>query len=143
MVRALFAQHTAPEPNTGCWIWLGSLDSKGYGTLKWGPWCTAYQVAYVLAKGPVPVGKELHHTCRNRWCVNPDHLVPLTREEHVQQPLVLRKRVVAKCGHPFDSVRWKYKNGKRLQPFRSCSICFRVYRTRWIANKRKAQKVAS
>jgi len=59
----------------GCWEWTGSLDQNGYGMVRWqGPTRRAHRVIYELVRGPIPDGMEIDHLCRNRCCVNPDHL---------------------------------------------------------------------
>lgn len=42
----------------------------------------AHRHAYELLKNPIPQGKELDHLCRNRECVNPSHLEPVTHKEN-------------------------------------------------------------
>jgi hypothetical protein len=73
------------EPNSGCWLWIGSQNSHGYGQL-WlgGRLRRAHRVSYELHKGPIPEGLELHHRCRAKFCVNPEHLEPVNRRQHVQ-----------------------------------------------------------
>jgi hypothetical protein len=39
----------------------------------------------------VPRGKELHHLCGNVACINPDHLVAVTRKEHIAMEKVRKK----------------------------------------------------
>lgn len=73
-----------PEPNSGCWLWLGSLDSAGYGWFGYsaGRMVRSHIAAYRFYVGAVPKGRELHHSCELKCCVNPEHLKPLTRLEH-------------------------------------------------------------
>ena len=75
-----------PEPNTGCWLWLGGLNQKGYPQFKhqqrtW----RAHRFMYERAKGPLPEGLTLDHLCRVRSCVNPDHLEPVTHAENCRR----------------------------------------------------------
>src|SRR6185369_14504566 len=62
-----------------CWPWLGVRDSDGYGMVRWKEdgrlfQRGAHRVAYDLLVGPIPDGLELDHLCRNRLCVDPEHL---------------------------------------------------------------------
>jgi hypothetical protein len=72
-----------------CWNWTGAIGSGGYGNFYAGGGRTerrtmgAHHYAYELLVGPVPEGKCLDHLCRNRRCVNPDHLEVVTRGENV------------------------------------------------------------
>jgi hypothetical protein len=66
-----------------CWEWQRYINQYGYGsTTVDGDTRRAHIVYYERIHGPVPEGKELHHRCENRRCVNPEHVEPLTRLEH-------------------------------------------------------------
>jgi len=71
-------------PTEGCWHWTGCI-TKGYGQLrleKHKKAELAHHFAYKMFVGEIPSDRELHHTCGNRSCVNPEHLVAVTAQEH-------------------------------------------------------------
>lgn len=69
----------------GCWEWIGGRGD-GYGCFwyrkKPGK---AYRYSYEIHKGPIPPGLEIDHLCRNRACVNPDHLEAVTTVVNVMR----------------------------------------------------------
>lgn len=81
----------------GCWPWLGRLDPDGYGRFAH---TSAHAVVYRAYVGPVPAGLELDHTCRNRACVNPAHLEPVTHRENIIRSRMARTGTHCVNGHP-------------------------------------------
>jgi hypothetical protein len=62
-----------------CWIWKLSKFPNGYGQIKIKGQPTGAHVASYLAHGfTIPKGLHLRHTCNNKPCVRPDHLIPGT-----------------------------------------------------------------
>ena len=77
-----------PEPNSGCWIWIGNLNNKGYGKFQLGR--TGYSMVYAHRFSyethhckEIPKHMDLCHTCDITLCVNPDHLWIGTRQQNM------------------------------------------------------------
>lgn len=93
----------------GCWEWTASLMHNGYGQFsidRQGRLVAAHRAAYEHWVSSIPVGLQLDHLCRNRKCVNPDHLEPVTQRENMLRgigPAALAARAThCKRGHPFS-----------------------------------------
>ena len=68
----------------GCWTWTANWHNKGYGLFKsLGKTVKAHRFSYELYVGPIPEGLQIDHLCRNRTCVNPAHLEPVTNSENL------------------------------------------------------------
>lgn len=121
-----------PEPNSGCWIWMGTV-SNNYGVYRSE---RAHRVVYKALSGPIPDGLVLDHLCRNTFCVNPSHLEPVTPRENVLRGIgpaaINAAKTYCSKGHPLNSENtyssvW---NGFHL---RKCKVCEEEYRTAWRA----------
>lgn len=73
-------QKSMPEPNSGCWLWLGNVNRQGYGLVvqPMGKgsirYRLAHRVAYQCFKGPFDQSLDVCHSCDVPGCINPDHL---------------------------------------------------------------------
>lgn len=85
----------------GCWNWTGYLNTGGYGSLYTGekPSVLSHRFSYEHFVGPIPDGLALDHLCRNKGCVNPFHLEPVTRAENTRRAFALQTH--CKYGHEY------------------------------------------
>ncbi len=105
-----------------CWEWQGSL-SEGYGSFRFRrQYFKVHRFAYELLLGPIRVGFEIDHLCRNRRCVNPAHLELVNHRENTLRGItwVARNARKTHCpkGHPYDLLNTYWYQGRRY-----CRAC--------------------
>lgn len=92
--------------DSGCWNW-SSVAGNGYGCVRRddGKQVNAHRFIYEALVGPIPAGCDLDHLCRNRRCVNPDHLEPVSRRENLLRgdtiPAAHKAATHCKNGHAY------------------------------------------
>jgi hypothetical protein len=124
------------EKTDDCWNWTGRPSKQGYGRL----WTRvdddgrrqikqAHRWAYETLVGPIPEGLVIDHLCRNRLCVNPEHLEPVTDLENLMrgETLVALNSAKTHChrGHEFTEEN-TYVRVREGRPRRGCRACHRI-----------------
>ncbi len=126
------------EQNGNCLVWTGALSSEGYGIASYkGRFMRAHRLGYTLIVGDI-TGEILDHLCRNRACVNPEHLEPVTNRENVMRGL--EARGVCKNGHPrLPELTLKWRNPRtELGYTLHCKLCRYISTGRNTANLKRA-----
>lgn len=115
------------EIPSGCMLFTGPLTNEHkYGRVGVrGKFYQAHRLFYEHHIGPIPVGFELDHLCRNPRCVNPSHLEPVTHQENVRRGVSIvainARKTHCKNGHPFEGDNLRFApNGQR-----KCATCNR------------------
>lgn len=106
-----------------CWIWAKHLNGDGYGVIRVGGRIQmAHRVSYEVHVGPIPDGLVIDHLCRNRACMRPDHLEPVSHAENVRRGASMERKTHCSSGHEFteENTYW----------VRHCVTCQRESRKR-------------
>ena len=126
-----------------CWEWDQTKlnETTGYGVFGAdGRSTSAHRYAWEILVGEIPSGKQLDHLCRNRGCVNPDHMEPVTIEENVLRGYGITAQNARKThcvrGHEFNESNTRYRTGANGKTWRKCRACAREDRAAWRAKKR-------
>lgn len=94
LLNSFVEDNGIPEPNSGCILWVGQVDQKGYGILKSrGRQLRANRVVLGLKLGAeIPEGICACHHCDTPGCINPDHIFPGTNADNVRDSVLKGRR---------------------------------------------------
>ena len=159
-LKERFDEKWMPEPNSGCWLWTGATNGRGYGQIHVsGKTQQAHCVAKLLYDD-LPLSTTMRgtkmaydHLCRTGLCVNPRHIELVTFGENTRRgagPAAINaKKTHCKRGHEFNEENTHtYFHPERQTPERFCRPCRRLeyrlhrreyYRERWRQKKLKLQ----
>ena len=120
---------------SGCHISTYSTGSHGYAQVGWTAdgftqMTTAHRAAWVRAKGQIPEGMTVDHTCKQRRCVRIDHLRILSNYDNARRTRG-RDWPLGQCinGHPDSELRQEPSGRIRCQP------CKKAAQARYVAKK--------
>jgi hypothetical protein len=139
---SIVARSTTPAPDRfwpkvvqqgECWQWIGATMPNGYGRfglgVKQAGTVLAHRWSYEHLVGPILGGLVIDHLCRNRACVNPQHMEPVTTAVNnargVGPALFKERRTLTHCGRGHEFTPENTRTDKRGR--RTCRACFRVY----------------
>jgi hypothetical protein len=136
--KVLFAE-------SGCWEWQGATNGFGYGRIgvggRAGGMEYTHRVAWESLVGPIPEGFTIDHLCRNRLCLNPDHLEPVTQGENIRRAVPRGEahynsaKTHCPKGHEYTPSNLIHRSDGR--PTRECRECSRQRCLAYSRRKRK------
>jgi len=113
-----------------CWEWIGARNPAGYGkTWRTDRYVDAHRAAWELLVGPIGQGLNIDHLCRNRSCINPDHLEPVPQWMNVMRAAgsvaaVNATKTHCPAGHEYDGTNTSFEK-KAHGLGRRCKACRR------------------
>lgn len=134
-----FHRHWTGEPNSGCWLWIGSIDGNGYGQITHErKRLKASRVSWEIHYGKIPADLHVLHKCDVPCCVCPTHLWLGTRSDNIRDAVTkgrlhnqMMKRTHCPQGHAYS--------GLDCYGYRVCILCRRAFGRIYDA-KRRAKK---
>lgn len=129
-IEERFKEKYRVDQESGCWIWTASLMPNGYAQFRYSRAKNGYghRFSYEHHIGPIPEGRQIDHLCKNKACVNPDHLDVVTPKTNIERIGPRRSANAEKThcprGHPLSGDNLYVFPNRRA---RTCRTCRREY----------------
>lgn len=141
-LSARIEANSFPIPVTGCVVWTGKIDPKGYGMLyvRAKKTVLAHRAVFEIANGAIDDSLVIDHLCRVRCCINPLHMEQVTLAENTRRGdgicSINRRKTHCVRGHMLsgDNIYIR-SDGCRI-----CKQCEKQTKSRYLANKAKAKE---
>lgn len=119
-----------------CMLWEGATQSKGYGCVTDGHGSSVliHRKVWEESRGPIPEGMTIDHLCRQKTCINPDHMEVVTRAENVRREHAARTHCNA--NHPLSGENVRLYTRSNGLTYRVCRACRRAEQQR-LRDRRK------
>lgn len=128
-VAERLADNSVPEPNTGCVLWLGAVNTKGYGLMSVDDVMRmVHRLAYEVDNGPIPPRTLVCHKCDQPSCIRADHLFSGTHKDNAQDKVAKgrgrgQRNTQCPSGHPYDKENTITRTRTSGRTYRLCRIC--------------------
>lgn len=112
------------DKTNDCWNWTAATDRDGYGvwSVRHGKTLKQYRshrLSYLFANEKLDETLTIDHLCKNKKCVNPDHLEQVSAIENIRRSESFHgTKSHCKNGHEFNELNTRL-NGT----FRICRTC--------------------
>lgn len=135
-ILARLERHIVRIPFSGCWVWEGPTNGRGYGVVYAGGdrHEVVHRLMWKLLRGPIPESLIVRHICDVKCCANPEHLAIGTKLDNARDAIERGRyfnqgKTHCKHGHEFtlENTRISGSNNRR-----SCRECDRIHtKLRW------------
>lgn len=106
---------TKIHKTASCWNWIAGKGWNGYGRFKFqGKMIKAHRFSYLLYIGDIPENMLILHSCNNRACVNPEHLLLGNHTQNMQHRQESNRQVQGEKHHQAKLTDKKVKEIRKL-----------------------------